>query len=84
MSEVHAVIASGFATIAGNVFALYVSLGIDATFLLAASVMSAPAALAYAKLLYPEKEESQVSFFFGFCHFIFFIVSIISDYIKKH
>lgn len=61
MSEVHAVVTSGFATIAGNVFALYISLGINASFLIAASVMSAPAAIAYAKLLYPETEESKTT-----------------------
>ena len=61
MSELHAIICSGFATIAGNVFAIYVSLGVDASHLVSASVMSAPAALAYAKLLYPETEESQTS-----------------------
>ena len=39
--------------------AAYISFGISASHLLSASVMSAPAALAYAKLFYPETEESQ-------------------------
>ena len=43
----------GFATIAGSVLAAYISFGIPADHLLAASVMSAPAALACAKLLLP-------------------------------
>ena len=51
-SELHAVITGGFATIAGSVLAAYISFGISAAHLLSASVMSAPAALAYTKLFY--------------------------------
>ena len=61
MSEVHAVMTSGFATIAGTVMAAYISFGVSSAHLLSASVMSAPAALAFAKLLYPETENSQTS-----------------------
>lgn len=57
-SELHAVMTGGFATVAGGVLAAYISFGIPAEHLIAASVMSAPAALAIAKLLYPETEES--------------------------
>ena len=57
-SELHAVMTGGFATIAGAVLAAYVSFGINAANLLTASVMSAPAALAFSKLFYPETEES--------------------------
>lgn len=60
-SELHAVMTGGFATIAGSVMAAYMSLGVDPAHLLSASVMSAPAALAYAKLFYPETEESQTA-----------------------
>lgn len=42
---------------AGGVLAAYVGMGIDAGHLLAASVMSAPAALVCAKLLVPETED---------------------------
>lgn len=59
MSELHAVMTGGFATIAGSVFGAYVSFGISPSHLLSASVMSAPAALAIAKLSYPETEESK-------------------------
>ena len=55
-SEVMALMTGGMATVAGSVFAAYVSIGIDAGHLLAASVMSAPASLAIAKLLVPETE----------------------------
>ena len=57
-SELHAIMTGGFATIAGGLMAAYISFGIPAEHLIAASVMSAPAALAVSKLLYPETEES--------------------------
>mmetsp|Transcript_27818 Transcript_27818/g.76573 ORF Transcript_27818/g.76573 Transcript_27818/m.76573 type:complete len:592 (+) Transcript_27818:178-1953(+) len=57
-SELHAIMTGGFATIAGSVFGLYISFGIDGVAILAASIMSAPAALAVSKLAYPETEES--------------------------
>jgi nucleoside permease NupC len=43
----------------GGVLAAFISFGISASHLLSASVMSAPAALAYSKLFYPESEKSQ-------------------------
>jgi CNT family concentrative nucleoside transporter len=58
LSEIHAVMAGGFATVAGGVLAAYVGFGIDPGHLLAASVMSAPAALVAAKMFFPETEES--------------------------
>jgi CNT family concentrative nucleoside transporter len=57
-SELMAVMTGGFATIAGGVLAAYVGMGVEAGHLIAASVMSAPAALVMAKLMYPETEES--------------------------
>lgn len=57
-SELHAVMTGGFATIAGSVFGIYVSFGIDPVAILAASIMSAPAALAVSKLACPETAES--------------------------
>ncbi|XP_033101662.1 solute carrier family 28 member 3-like isoform X2 [Anneissia japonica] len=61
LSELHAVMTGGFATIAGSVLGAYISFGIDASHLISASVMSAPAALAIAKLFWPETEESQTA-----------------------
>ena len=55
-SELHSVMTGGFATIAGGVMAAYIAFGIPPEHLLAASVMSAPAALAVSKLFYPETE----------------------------
>ncbi|MCL4838109.1 MAG: NupC/NupG family nucleoside CNT transporter [Thermoanaerobaculia bacterium] len=57
-SELMAVMTGGFATIAGGVMAAYVGMGVSPEHLLAASVMSAPAALVMAKLVFPEKEHS--------------------------
>jgi len=62
-SELMAVMVGGFATVAGGVLAAYVGM-LQSTFpdiaghLIAASVMSAPAALVIAKVLLPETEES--------------------------
>jgi CNT family concentrative nucleoside transporter len=62
-SELMAVMVSGFATVAGGVMAMYVSMLGDipgiAGHLLAASIMSAPAALVIAKIIYPETEASE-------------------------
>src|SRR5690606_7511088 len=62
MSELMAVMTGGFATVAGGVMAAFVGMLIAyfpdvAGHLLAASVMSAPAALVVAKIMYPEREE---------------------------
>uniref|UniRef100_A0A914W1G9 Sodium/nucleoside cotransporter n=1 Tax=Plectus sambesii TaxID=2011161 RepID=A0A914W1G9_9BILA len=58
-SEVHAVMTAGFACIAGSLFAAYISFGACPTYLLSATVMSAPASLAVAKIIYPEVEKSR-------------------------
>ncbi|XP_029872110.1 sodium/nucleoside cotransporter 2-like isoform X2 [Aquila chrysaetos chrysaetos] len=58
-SEIHTVMTGGFSTIAGSVMGAYISFGIDAASLIAASVMAAPCALAMSKLVYPEVEESK-------------------------
>jgi CNT family concentrative nucleoside transporter len=58
-SELHAIMVGGFSTVAGGVLAAYTRFGMDPGHLLAASVMSAPAALVMAKLLLPETEESK-------------------------
>ena len=64
-SELMVVMVGGFATVAGGVLAIYVKWlsnipGI-AGHLLAASVMSAPAALVVSKIIYPEVEKSKTS-----------------------
>lgn len=57
-SELMAMMTAGMATIAGGVMAAYVGMGADAGHLLAASLMSAPAALVVAKIMVPEVESS--------------------------
>lgn len=59
LSELMSVMVGGFATIAGGVLAIYVSFGINASHLITASVMSAPAALVIAKVMQPEVDEPQ-------------------------
>jgi len=61
MSELMAIMTGGFATIAGGVMAAYVRFGVDAGHLMAASVMSAPAALMIAKIIFPEREASKTA-----------------------
>ncbi len=58
-SELMALMVPGMASIAGGVLAAYVGLGIPATHLLTASIMSAPAALMMAKIILPETEKSE-------------------------
>ncbi|XP_056629774.1 sodium/nucleoside cotransporter 2-like [Diorhabda sublineata] len=56
-SEIHSIMLSGFATVAGSVMAAYINYGARPQDLITASIMSAPAALCYSKLMYPETEE---------------------------
>jgi concentrative nucleoside transporter, CNT family len=57
-SELLALMIGGMATVSGAVLGAYISLGVDARYLLTGSVMAAPASLLIAKLLLPETEES--------------------------
>ena len=52
-AELHSVMTSGFSTIAGGVLAAYIALGVSPTHLIAASVISAPAALVLSKVASP-------------------------------
>ena len=60
-SELATIMVGGFATIAGGVLAGYIAMGIDAGHLIAASVMSAPAAIVVAKIIYPETKHSKTA-----------------------
>jgi len=57
-SELLASMAGSMACIAGGVMAVYISMGVPAEYLLAASIMAAPASLVIAKIVWPETEES--------------------------
>jgi len=59
MSELLASMAGSMATIAGGVMAVYISMGVPASYLLAASLMAAPGALVISKIVFPETEESE-------------------------
>ena len=56
-SELLALMTGGLATIAGSMFAIYVSLGADPVAMLTTSVMAAPCGLYLAKILLPETGE---------------------------
>lgn len=58
MAELHQVMCSGFATIAGSVLIAYITMGVNAQALVSSCVMSIPASLACSKLRWPEEEES--------------------------
>ncbi len=58
-SELMASMTGSFACIAGGVMATYIKFGVPAEYLIAASIMAAPGALAIAKILHPETEESE-------------------------
>ncbi|WP_298667913.1 NupC/NupG family nucleoside CNT transporter [uncultured Haemophilus sp.] len=56
-SELFAIMAGGTASIAGSVMAGYAGMGVPLTYLIAASFMSAPAGLLFAKILFPQTEQ---------------------------
>ncbi|CAG8345092.1 unnamed protein product [Penicillium nalgiovense] len=58
MAEMHQVMCSGFATIAGSVLIAYISIGVSAQAMVSACVMSIPASLAVSKIRWPEEEET--------------------------
>lgn len=60
-SELMASMTGSYACIAGGVMATYIQFGVKAEYLIAASIMAAPGALAMAKIIYPETEKSETS-----------------------
>lgn len=58
-SEILASMSGSMACIAAGMMAIYISIGIPAEYLLAATVMAAPGALVISKIVYPETEESE-------------------------
>lgn len=60
-SEIHVIMASGFATVSGTVLAAYISFGADPAHLITSSVMAAPAVMCFGKLFYPETEQSKTT-----------------------
>ncbi len=60
-SELLASMTGSMACIAGGVMATYIQMGIDASSLLAASIMAAPGALVISKIVWPETEVSETA-----------------------
>ncbi|PWY88393.1 hypothetical protein BO70DRAFT_286277 [Aspergillus heteromorphus CBS 117.55] len=58
MAEVHQIMCSGFATIAGSVLVAYIGMGVSPQALISSCVMSIPASLAVSKLRWPEEEDT--------------------------
>ncbi len=58
-SELMASMSGSFACIAGGVMAVYISLGVPAPYLIAASLMAAPGALVISKIVFPETAVSE-------------------------
>ncbi len=58
-SELLASMAGSMACIAGGVMAVYIALGVPAEYLIAASIMAAPAALVISKIVWPETQVSE-------------------------
>jgi CNT family concentrative nucleoside transporter len=58
-SELLASMTGSMACISGGVMAVYISMGVPAAYLLAASLMAAPGALVVSKIVFPETERSE-------------------------
>jgi CNT family concentrative nucleoside transporter len=57
-SELFAMMVGGFASVAGSVLVGYAGMGVDIKYLVTAAFMSAPAGLLFAKIIYPETNET--------------------------
>ena len=58
-SELLASMSGSMACIAGGILIVYANMGVPAEYLLAASIMAAPASLVVSKIVYPETEVSE-------------------------
>lgn len=58
-SELLASMSGSMACIAGGILIVYANMGVPAEYLLAASIMAAPASLVISKIVYPETEVSE-------------------------
>lgn len=56
VSELFSIMVGGFATIAGGVMAAFIAMGIDPTYLVTASIISAPGGLMLSKIVIPHKK----------------------------
>lgn len=58
-SEILASMTGSMACISGSMMAIYISMGMPAEYILAASIMAVPGALVISKIVYPEVDESE-------------------------
>ena len=58
LAEIHQVMCSGFATIAGSVLVAYIALGVNPQALISSCVMSVSSSILVSKLRWPEEEET--------------------------
>ncbi|MFI5148448.1 MAG: NupC/NupG family nucleoside CNT transporter [Bacteroidia bacterium] len=58
-SELLASMTGSMACIAGGIMAVYMKMGVPASYLIAASIMAAPGALVISKIVFPETEKSE-------------------------
>ncbi len=58
LSQLLASMTGSMACISGSVMAVYISMGVPAEYLLAASLMAAPGALVISKIVFPETDEN--------------------------
>ncbi|XP_065296763.1 putative nucleoside permease NupX isoform X5 [Dermacentor albipictus] len=57
-SSLHCILTLDCGTVSGRLMPVYVDLGVNSTYLVSATILSVPAALAYSKLVYPETDEN--------------------------
>jgi concentrative nucleoside transporter, CNT family len=57
-SELLTIMAGSMACISGAIMAVYIQMGVSASYMMAASIMAIPGALVISKIVYPELEES--------------------------
>ncbi len=60
-SEILVVMVSGMATISGSILVVFGAMGVPVVHMLASSVMSIPAAILIAKIIYPETERAKTA-----------------------
>lgn len=61
LAEIHQVMCSGYATIAGSVLVSFISMGVNPQALVSSCVMSIPASLATSKLRWPESDSDTLT-----------------------
>ncbi|KAJ2696908.1 hypothetical protein H4R19_005700 [Coemansia spiralis] len=61
LSEIHAFLTAGFATVSGSMLQAYIALGVDSKNIITSCAMSIPCSLALSKIRWPETDEPLTS-----------------------